>query len=235
MTSRSQRIDLHVHTLYSDGVLLPSELIRRAVAIGHKALAITDHADASNLEYLAESLLRFVSEQGGDWPLRVIAGVELTHIAPRRIAHYAERAKDLGLSLVVVHGETPVEPVAEGTNSAAVECPHVDVLAHPGFITAKEASQAAAQGVHLEITGRHGHCLANGHVAQMARQTGARLLVNTDAHLPSELLDQATARRVAAGAGLSQMEVEMATVTNPSALVAELVRLRTEADGSKSG
>ncbi|MEK7309147.1 MAG: PHP domain-containing protein, partial [Nitrospirota bacterium] len=30
-------IDLHTHSLLSDGVLLPSELIRRAYVIGYKA------------------------------------------------------------------------------------------------------------------------------------------------------------------------------------------------------
>jgi len=223
MSNQAQRIDLHVHSFFSDGALLPSELVQRALAKGHRVLAITDHADASNLEELAERLLRFVEEQGDDWPLRIVPGVELTHVAPHRIAPLAERAKALGLPLVVVHGETIVEPVAAGTNAAAVECPHVDILAHPGFITLREAKLAAENGIYLEISARQGHCLTNGHVALMARQAGARLLVNTDAHTPAELIDQAFARRVAAGAGLTPVEVEMATVTNPSALVARLL------------
>lgn len=222
MSNGAERIDLHVHSFFSDGALLPSELIQRAVARGHRALAITDHADSSNLESLAEWLLRFLAGQGGDWPLRIVPGVELTHVAPRRIAPLAERAKELGLLLVVVHGETPVEPVAAGTNAAAVACPQVDILAHPGFITLREAKLAAENGVYLELSARQGHCLANGYVAQVARQAGARLLVNTDAHTPAELIDQAFARRVAAGAGLTQTEVEMATVTNPLALLARL-------------
>ena len=224
MSKRAQRMDFHVHSFFSDGALLPSELISRAVAMEHRALAITDHADSSNLEQLAEMLLRFVEVQGDDWPLRIVAGVELTHVLPRRIGSLAEHAKELGLSLVVVHGETIVEPVVSGTNEAAVECPHVDVLAHPGFITLRDAKQAKQNGVHLEITSRHGHCLTNGHVAWVARQTEARLLLNTDSHSPAELIDQAFARRVAAGAGLTQMEVEMATVTNPSALLARIMQ-----------
>ncbi len=41
-------IDLHTHSFFSDGELIPSELIRRAEAIGYKAIAITDHVDSSN-------------------------------------------------------------------------------------------------------------------------------------------------------------------------------------------
>ena len=222
MSKRAQRVDLHVHSFFSDGVLLPSELMGRAEAMEHRALAITDHADTSNMERLAESLLRFVEEQGNDWTCRIVPGIELTHVAPGRIGTLAERAKELGLSLVVVHGETIVEPVAPGTNEAAVECPFVDILAHPGFITLREAKLAVQNGVHLEITARCGHCLTNGHVAWVARQTEARLVLNTDAHAPADLMDQASARRVAAGAGLTQIEVEMATVTNPSALLARV-------------
>ena len=44
------RIDLHVHSFFSDGVLLPSKILRRAVALGYGAISITDHADASNLD-----------------------------------------------------------------------------------------------------------------------------------------------------------------------------------------
>ena len=221
-SSLGERIDLHMHTFLSDGVLLPSELVRHAVVKGHRALAITDHADASNLEWLAERLLRFVEFQGDDWPLKIVAGVELTHVMPRRIGPLAERAKALGFPLVVVHGETPVEPVVEGTNAAAVECPFVDILAHPGFLTLEEAKVAQVNGVHIEISARWGHSLTNGHVALVSRQAKARLLVNTDAHGPRDLIDQAEARRVAVAAGLTESEVEEATTTNPAALVSKL-------------
>ena len=216
----TMRIDLHTHSFFSDGALLPSEQVRRAMAKGHAALAITDHADASNLEDLLAKLIKFAQVQGDDFPLIFLPGVELTHVAPRSIASLARRAKELGAGIVVVHGETLVEPVAPGTNAAAAACPDVDILAHPGLITLEEARQAVAHGVHLEISARGGHSLANGHVAQIARQSGALLVVDTDTHAPSDLIDQATARRVAAAAGLNEAEVEAATVTNPQALVA---------------
>jgi histidinol phosphatase-like PHP family hydrolase len=215
----NQRIDLHTHSFFSDGVLLPSEQLRRAVAMGYGAIAITDHADASNLEDLTDRLARFKRDQGEDFPLVFLPGVELTHVAPRSIALLARRAKDLGAALVVVHGETIVEPVAPGTNAAAVACPDVDILAHPGMITLEEAREAATNGVYLEITSRGGHSLANGHVACVARETGAKLVLNTDTHTPQDMIDQQMARMVAQAAGLTPDEVEVATVTHPQALV----------------
>jgi len=87
------------------------------------------------------------------------------------------------------------------------------------MITAEEARLAAENGVYLEITSRGGHSLGNGHVARVARETGAPLVLNTDAHHPSDLIDQAFAQRVAAAAGLDDDEVNAATVTHPLALV----------------
>ncbi len=217
--TNAKRIDLHVHSLFSDGALLPSELLQRVLVKGYRAIAITDHADASNMEDLITSLMRFARRQENDFPLVFIPGIELTHVAPQSIAPLAKRAKELGAGLVVVHGETVSEPVRPGTNRAAVECPAVDILAHPGFITLEEARLAAENGIYLELTSRKGHCLTNGHVAKIARQAGAKLVLNTDTHTPRDMIDQEMARCVAAGAGLSEAEVEAATVTNPQALV----------------
>jgi histidinol phosphatase-like PHP family hydrolase len=214
-----QRIDLHTHTFLSDGVLLPSEQLRRAVVKGYGAIAITDHADTSNLEELLTQLLRFARQQPDDFPLVFLPGIELTHVAPESVAPLARQAKLLGAAIVVVHGETIVEPVAPGTNAAAVACSDVDVLAHPGLITEQEARTAADNGVYLEITSRGGHSLGNGHVASVARAAGAQLVLNTDTHTPGDMIDQATARLVAAAAGLGPDEVIAATVINPQAVV----------------
>jgi histidinol phosphatase-like PHP family hydrolase len=221
--TNAKRIDLHVHSFLSDGALLPSELLRRVVVKGYRAIAITDHADASNMEDLITGLVRFALQQELDFPLTFIPGVELTHVAPRSVAPLAQRAKELGAGLVLVHGETISEPVRPGTNRAAVKCPAVDILAHPGLITLEEARLAAENDIYLEITSHRGHCLTNGHVANIARQTGARLVVNTDTHRPQDMIDQEMARRVAAGAGLNETEVEAATVTNPQELVQKAV------------
>lgn len=219
MSQLAGRIDLHTHSFFSDGELLPSEFCRRAVVLGYSALAITDHADISNLEDVLGKLVRFARGGATPFSLTFIPGVELTHVPPELIAPLARKAKLLGAGIVNVHGETPVEPTTPGTNRAAVSCPDVDILVHPGFITLEEAQIAAQNGVYLEITARRGHSWTNGHVTQIARQAGAKLVVNTDSHSIPDLMNQATARLVAAGAGLSPEEVEAAIVTNPQELV----------------
>ena len=119
---------------------------------------------------------------------------------------------------MVVHGETIVEPVEKGTNLAALNSPHVDILAHPGFITLEEAELAAARGIFLEITARKGHSLTNGHVAKLARQAGAKMLVDSDSHSERDLLTDSFASAVIRGSGLDDSACREVLAENPEIL-----------------
>lgn len=200
-------IDLHTHSIFSDGVLVPSELVRRAVMRGYEVIAITDHGDASNLDFIIPRVTAVCRELGRRWKITALPGIELTHIPPESFAELVPKARSLGAAVVVAHGETLVEPVHPGTNCAAIEA-GVDILAHPGLITLEEAERARARGVFLEITTRKGHSLANGHVAAAAAATGARLVIDTDTHEPGDLVDTAFARAVLAGAGLPAARID---------------------------
>ncbi len=215
-------IDLHTHTLFSDGELIPAELTRRAAVAGYRALAITDHADLSNLDFILPRLAGVTGDLGRAWGLTVLPGIELTHLPPGQIAEAARRARELGARIVVCHGETLVEPVAAGTNRAALLA-DIDILSHPGLISAEDAALAAERGVCLELTTRKGHSLANGHVARVALSAGAKLVLNNDAHAPGDLVSPEQARRIALGAGLTEAQVEEC-FRNSEALVAKALK-----------
>jgi histidinol phosphatase-like PHP family hydrolase len=200
-------IDLHTHSLFSDGELLPSELIRRASVIGCQAVAITDHADSSNLDWVIPRVVRVCQDLKAHWQVRAIPGVELTHIPPDLISPLTVRARTLGAQIVLVHGETIVEPVPPGTNQQAIAA-GVDILAHPGLIAEEEVVLAREKGVFLEITARKGHSLTNGHVARLAKKVGASLVLNTDTHAPDDLISQDYALKIALGAGLTNEDFE---------------------------
>ena len=200
-------IDLHTHTLFSDGELLPSELVRRAEMIGYEAVALTDHADSSNLDWVVPRIAQVCGDLNSRRKIRAIPGIELTHVPPEMIGGLAEKARTLGARLVVVHGETLVEPVPPGTNRKAIEA-GVDILAHPGLITQEDILLARKQKVVLEISARKGHSLANGHVARMAQKFGVPLVLNTDSHSPGDLIPRQEALKVALGAGLGQGDFE---------------------------
>lgn len=198
-------IDLHTHSLFSDGELVPAEHVRRVEILGYSAIAITDHADSSNLDLIIPRIVKVAADMEPYTTTRLVPGIELTHVPPELFGLLTLQARDLGARVVVGHGETPVEPVRPGTNRAAIEA-GVDVLAHPGFITVEDAELAAQKGVMLELSGRRGHSLTNGHVAAVARRVGARLAVNADAHGPGDFLTAQMAETVALGAGLNAEE-----------------------------
>ncbi len=200
-------IDLHSHTFFSDGELVPSEHLRRVEVMGYEAMAITDHADSSNLDFIIPRIVRAAADWNRHSTTRMIAGIELTHVQPPLIARLTAQARELGAQLVVVHGETIVEPVAPGTNLAAIEA-QVDILAHPGLISAEEMELAAAKGVFIEISGRKGHCLTNGHVVRLAAASGADLVLDSDAHGPDDFMTQEMADNIAYGAGLNLQGLE---------------------------
>ncbi len=200
-------IDLHTHSIFSDGDLIPLELAQRAEFTGYRALAFTDHCDISNFDFIIPRIVRACEQINRTKKVVAIPGAELTHIPPEEIAALAAECRKLGAQIILVHGETLVEPVPEGTNRSAVAA-DIDILAHPGLITDQEASAAAQRGIYLEITARAGHSLSNGHVASVARKCGAKLVLNTDAHSPGNLISLQTAHRVAAGAGLSPEEIQ---------------------------
>lgn len=209
-----KRIDLHMHSLFSDGELLPSELARRALVLGHETIAITDHVDYSNIETIP-NIKKAIDDINKNWDITVVLGAEITHAPTESIAPLAKKARKLGAKIVVVHGETLNEPVIGGTNLAAVRCKDVDILGHPGLITEEEAEIALENDVTLEISARKGHCLGNGHVANIARKVGNDLVVDTDTHAPDDLITFDRAIEIALGAGMSREEAMTATVDNP--------------------
>ena len=198
--------DLHIHSLLSDGVLVPSEIAVRYAALGYKAIAITDHVDYSNIEHVAASIVKFTSHWPKNSPIRVLPGVELTHLPLEQFKPLVKLARSKGIKVIVGHGETLAEPVIKGTNRAALSA-GIDILAHPGLITDEDVRLAKAKGVFLEITARRGHCVTNAHVAESALKIGARMILDTDGHSPEDMLSIDDMAKVGLRAGLKNGEI----------------------------
>lgn len=200
-------IDLHTHSIFSDGELIPAELVRRASVKGYRAIAITDHADHSNLEFIISNLIRGSEFFSWNDTIHFLPGVELTHVPPSLISDLAAKARSLGAKIIVAHGETIVEPVMPGTNHAALKS-DIDILAHPGLITEDDMILATRNNVYVEISARRGHCLTNGHIVSLARKHHTKLVLNTDGHAPNDLCSKSKAVDIAKGAGMSGEEID---------------------------
>jgi putative hydrolase len=199
-------IDLHTHSILSDGALIPSELVRRYIVAGFHAVAITDHADSSNIDNIVNSLNRVCSELKKYWPIKAIPGVELTHIPLQQFAPLTKYARKKGAKIVVAHGESPVEPVLKGTNNAAIKA-RVDILAHPGHITEADVLLSKKNNVLLEVTTREGHCKGNAHVVKLAKKVNALLVIDSDFHMPCNMPSKALFEKTAKDAGLTKSDL----------------------------
>ncbi|MBX6343174.1 MAG: histidinol phosphate phosphatase domain-containing protein [Thermomicrobiaceae bacterium] len=218
--------DFHTHTLWSDGELSVVEHIRRAVVAGYRALGITDHIGVGGLRERIEAIRADRDLAERYWPIRVVIGVELTHVPPEAIPEAARLAREVGAEIVVLHGETPVEPVCPGSNRAALESGLVDVIGHPGHLTEEEARLARDRDIFLELSARRGHSLTNGRVARVAQAAGAKLIVDSDAHAPSDFLSDAFQRSVALGAGIDEALLPLVLETWPEELLARALARR---------
>ena len=199
-------IDLHTHTLFSDGVLLPAELVRRAEVKGYTAIAITDHVDMSNIDFVIPRIVKVCKIINKNWKIKAIPGIEITHAPLKEIPKLVKYARIKGAKIVVGHGETISEPVIPGTNRAFIEA-KVDILAHPGKISEKDAILAGKNGVYLEITTRKSHSKTNKHVYRLAKQCRTNLVLNTDSHQPDDLINDAVKERSLRSLGMTRSEI----------------------------
>lgn len=200
-------IDLHTHTLLSDGELLPGEMVRRAQVAGYEAIGLTDHVDSSNIDFVLPRLVKICRILNSHWKIRSIPGVEITHAPLEEIAPLVKYARANGAKIIIVHGETVSEPVIPGTNRRGISS-GADIIAHPGFIKEEDARLAAKKGVMLELTARRSHSGTNAHVLKMALKTGCPLILNTDAHSHEDFLSAPKRRRILASLGLERGKID---------------------------
>lgn len=220
---RPHRYDFHAHSYLTDGQLSPTDMWRHGDRLLHRALALTDHVALEDPKPLLDRLHAEARAWEGA-PMTTLVGVEISMVPPRRIADAARAARRAGAEIVIVHGETVVEPVPPGTNRAAIEATEVDLLAHPGLLTEEEAALARAHETVLELSARRGHSLTNGLVAQRALEAKVDLVVDSDAHSAEQLVPFELAQRIAAGASLSPEHVRRALEEAPRRLLARCGR-----------
>lgn len=193
--------DFHIHV--GDGYLLPAEAMRLARLNGYKAVGLLVRADGATLALLLPWLLQFSRHYSLYSGVEAFAGVELVHIPPALMPEAVAEARSLGAALVVAHGETMDGTAECGTNHAAIDA-GVDILAHPGLLTHEDAAFAAERGVLLELTTAPVHCLANAHVAAMAKEYGCGMVFGGNVKQIFDFASQELRNNALKGACLTQ-------------------------------
>jgi 3',5'-nucleoside bisphosphate phosphatase len=144
-------VDLHTHTLMSDGFLSPEKLVEKAKKSGIDILSITDH---DNLQALPEAI-----RAGNESGVEIITGVEMSsdirdrevHILAyfielnnpeleRYLAFFREerikRAERISLKLQALGFNITIYDILDKAKNSAVGRPHIaQVLLDKGFVS----------------------------------------------------------------------------------------------------
>ena len=237
------RGDFHMHCTYSDGNQALEEMIAAAASRGYEYHSISDHSQGRGSSYgLTPQQLREqrerVREIGGRYGIRTLCSSEVD-ILPDGSLDYGDAVlAELDIVVASVHSAFNIGRDAMTARLIrACENPYVTIIGHPtgrmlegfaGYEFDYDAvfSAAARTGTALEIDGQALRLDLPSTLAQRARQLGALLAVDSDAHDVSHLANIELAVSQARRAGLTRDDVLNA---RPLSGVLEFVQAKRKA------
>jgi DNA polymerase (family 10) len=211
------RGDLHVHTDWSDGRASLEEMVAAARDRGFAYIAITDHAKFAEViggltpDKLKRQLDEIASLGTRMKKFRVLTGIEV-NVQPDGLLDMPDALLaelDVVIASVHSHFRQSRKEMTERLVRAC-ESEHVDILAHPttrklGERPPIEAEwdavfeSAAKHRVALEVNANPIRLDLNADLVRRAVEAGAKISINTDAHVPEHFdfmpLGVVTARR----------------------------------------
>ena len=197
--------DLHCHTTTTDGRDDIEAMARAAQAAGLTYLAITDHSQALAMangldEARALAHARAIREVNARLDgITLLAGIECDIRADGSMDLADDCLAQLDIVIASLHSALNQEPQQMTDRLLrAIACPWVDVLGHPTgrLILKREGHKAdmtrvieaaAATGVALEINSQVDRLDLDDLHARRARDAGARIVIDSDAHSTTAL------------------------------------------------
>ena len=220
VTHQDLRGDTHTHSDWTDGVDSIETMARAARDLGHEYIVMTDHSPSLGItrgllpDQVEAQRIEIARVNADLAPFRVLHGTELEIRADATLDYPDEILARFDVVIASIHtgrGQSTEQLTRRAL--AAIEHPHVDVLAHPSGRIVNRRDQlpldwprifeaAARCGTALEINGSPRLDLEDS-LARAAGRAGARLTVASDAHRTEELSQQRYAVDVARRAWLT--------------------------------
>ena len=207
VTHADVRGDTHTHSDWTDGVDSIEVMARAARDAGHEYIVLTDHSPSlgvtrgltpDRVEAQRVELARLNAELA---PFRILHGTELEIRADATLDYPDDLLATFDVVIASIHtGRSQSSEQLTRRALAAIENPHVDVLAHPSgrIVNRRDPlpldwpvvfAAAAEHGTALEINGSPRLDLDDA-LARAAGRAGARLTLASDAHRTEELAQQ---------------------------------------------
>ncbi len=215
------RGDLHTHSNWSDGRNEISVMARAARERGYAYIALTDHTQSLTIaqgltpeRFIARAVeIAAVNAQQG--MARVLNGAEVDILPDGSLDLPDDCLASLDLVVASVHTalDQPKDVITQRVLTA-LRSPHVDVFAHPtsrrldrrgetNVDVEAVIAEAVKTGTALEINSSPFRLDLNDTWARKAREAGALLAIDTDAHYPAEFDSVRYGRAIARRAGLT--------------------------------
>ncbi|MCV0404336.1 MAG: DNA polymerase/3'-5' exonuclease PolX [Chloroflexi bacterium] len=201
------RGDTHTHSDWTDGVDSIETMARAARDRGLEYIVLTDHSPSLGIargltpERVDEQAVEIARLNTELAPFRILHGTELEIRADATLDYPDEMLARFDVVIASIHTGRG-QPAEQLTRRAlaAIENPHVDVIAHPSgrIVNRRDPlpldwprvfEAAAVHGTALEINGSPRLDLDDS-LARAAGRAGARLTLASDAHRTEELEQQ---------------------------------------------
>ena len=191
--------DLHMHTKYSDGANTIEEMVKRAVKLGYKYIAISDHSKGLAIarglnEKRLKQQIKEIENLQEKYPIRVFKSLEVNILPNGKIDMPNKALKQLDFVIAGVHWKFK-QTTKEMTQRIikAMENPYVRVISHP---TGRVINERRAYNVDVEILlekSKENNCYLeidafpnrldlNDVNVKKAVELGLKLSIGSDAH-----------------------------------------------------
>jgi len=217
--------DLHIHSVWSDGLIKYRDMVHTAKKLGYEYIAISDHSISN---YYGNGLdtgrllekLAFMGELKKRYrDIRILSGAEIDVKKPGVFDYSPGIIKKLDIAIASLHSSFTCS-ARENTSRAvsALERDYFDMIAHPTgvvfgnrspiFIEMDLVIEAAADnGKALEINSYYMRLDLDEENARKAAAAGARIAINTDSHRSGNMEMIQLGVDVARRAGLQKKDI----------------------------
>ena len=199
--------DLHLHTIYSDGISSIKEMAEEAKAMGLQYIAISDHSKrlriANGLD--ASRLLQQIEEidevNSTITDFTVLKSIEVDILEDGSLDLPDDVLEKLDLVVGAVHSRFNLPKEQQTARILkAMDNPNLSILAHPtGRILLKREpynvdveamiEKAKETGVALELNANPNRLDLNDIYCRQAKEAGVKIAINSDAHSPNEIFN----------------------------------------------
>ncbi|WP_163327649.1 DNA polymerase/3'-5' exonuclease PolX [Desulfurobacterium thermolithotrophum] len=190
--------DLHIHSNWSDGVSTIEEIALKALKMGYKYMAITDHSKSLKVAngLSEEDVLRRNEEidklnEKFKGKIRILKGMEVDILPDGSLDYDNKILSQLDFVVAAIHSRFTQDNTERIIK--AMENPYVNAIAHPtgrligqreGYPLDIEAimKKAAETGTALEVNAYYNRLDLKDIHCRLAVKFGVKLVISTDSH-----------------------------------------------------